>query len=62
MRKDLEVCVADFKDLIDKLDWAIAHKALTSFLVVAYVVTMEDIAGQVRKTAVEALRDQEEGE
>ena len=62
MQEDLEICVADFKDLIEKLDWAIANKALTSFLVVAYWVTMEDIAGQVRKTAVEALEDQEEGE
>ncbi len=61
MRKDLEICVADFKDLIDKLDWAIANTALAPLLVVTYGVAMGDIADQVREIAVEALRDQEEG-
>lgn len=62
MQEDLEICAADFKDLVDKLDWAIAHKALMPLLVVAYGVAMEDIAGQIRETAIRALRDQEEGD
>lgn len=61
MREDLEICVADFKELIDKLDWAIANKALTPLLLLTYGVAIGDIADQVREIAVEALRDQEEG-
>lgn len=61
MRKDLEVCVADFKELMDKLDWAIANKALTPLLVATYGVAMGDIADPVREVAVGALEDQEEG-
>lgn len=62
MQKDLEICVADFKELIDKLDWAIANKALTPLLLLTYGVAMGDIADQVREIAVEALEEQEEGE
>lgn len=62
MRKDLGVCVADFKDLIDKLDWAIANKALTPLLVAAYEISMQEIVDQVRTIAIEALEEQEEGE
>lgn len=62
MRKDLGVCVADFKELIDKLDWAIANKALTPLLVADYEISMQEIVDQVREIAVGALEDQEEGE
>ena len=62
MRKDLEICVADFKDLIDKLDWAIANKALTPLLVADYEISMQEIVDQVRAIAIEALEEQEEGE
>lgn len=62
MRKDLEVCVADFKELMDKLDWAIANEALTPLLVADYEISMQEIADQVREIAVGALEDQEEGE
>lgn len=62
MRKDLEACVADFKDLIDKLDWAIANKALTPLLVADYEISMQEIVDQVRAIAIEALEEQEEGE
>lgn len=61
MRKDLEVCVADFKELMDKLDWAIANKALTPLLVADYEISMQEIVNQVREIAVGALEDQEEG-
>lgn len=61
MRKDLEVCVADFKELMDKLDWAIANKALTPLLLFTYGVAIGDIADQVQEVAIGALRDQEEG-
>ena len=62
MRKDLGVCVADFKELIDKLDWAIANKALTPLLVAAYEISMQEIVDQVRAIGIEALQKQEEGE
>lgn len=62
MRKDLEACVADFKDLIDKLDWAIAEEELSPLLVASYEISMGEMADRVREIAVEALRDQEVGE
>ena len=61
MREDLEICVADFKELIDKLDWAVANKGLTPLLVADYEISMQEIVDQVRAIAVGALRDQEEG-
>lgn len=60
MRKDLEICVADFKELMDKLDWAISNKALTPLLLFTYGVAIRDVADQVQEIAVGALRDQEE--
>lgn len=60
MRKDLEICVADFKELMDKLDWAIADKTLTPLLVVAYVISIEEIADRIRTIATGAFNDQEE--
>lgn len=62
MREDLEICVADFKELIDKLNWAIANKALTPLLVADYEISMQEIVDQVRAMAIEALEEQEEGE
>lgn len=62
MREDLEVCVADFKELIDKLDWAIANKALTPLLLFTYGLAIGDIVDQVQEVAIGALRDQEESE
>lgn len=62
MQEDLEVCVADFKELMDKLDWAISNKALTPLLLFTYGVSIGDIADQVQEVAIGALRDQEESE
>ena len=62
MREDLEICVADFKELIDKLDWAVANKGLTPLLVADYEISMQEIVDQVRAIAIEALEGQEEGE
>lgn len=62
MRKDLELCVAEFKGLMGKLDLAIAHKALTPLLAVGYEISMQEIVDRIRAIATEALRDQEEKE
>lgn len=62
MQEDLEVCVADFKELMYKLDWAITNKALTPLLLFTYGVSIGDIADQVQEVAIGALRDQEESE
>ena len=62
MQEDLEVCVGEFKDLMDKLDWAIAEEELSPLLVASYEISIGEIADRVREIAVEALRDQEEGE
>lgn len=61
MRKDLEICVVDFKALVESLDWAIADKALTPLLAVGCEISMQEIVNRVRAIAAGALRDQEEG-
>lgn len=60
MQEDLEICAADFKDLIDELDGAIADKALTPLLVAAYVISIEEMADRIRTIATGAFNDQEE--
>lgn len=61
MQEDLEICAADFRELMDKLDWAISNKALTPLLLFTYGVAIGDIADQVQEVAIGALRDQEKG-